>query len=73
VKAHLQSTALSYVTFFYKSDKLIEAVISHLHLNTLEEDIPDELVCLGFDVISVKQKSLTYRSLAEGTTTIPCA
>jgi hypothetical protein len=61
VKAHFDSTNMSYFTFFPKSLKPIKAVIRHLPYNTPAEDISDGLVEFGFDVISVKQMSSTRR------------
>ncbi|XP_023721037.1 uncharacterized protein LOC111871883 [Cryptotermes secundus] len=55
IKNFLESTNLSYFTFFPKSEKPFKAVIRHLPHNTPAEDISDILVSLGFDVISVKQ------------------
>jgi hypothetical protein len=69
VKAHFETNNLSYYTFYPKSQKLIKAVICHLHQNTPAEDIRNGLVDLDFDVISVKQMSTTRRS-PEGTTSI---
>jgi hypothetical protein len=66
VKAHFDSQNLSYYSFFHKSEKPIKAVIRHLPINTPAEDIAEGLVCLGFDVVSVKQMSPARRSL-EGT------
>jgi hypothetical protein len=45
--------------------KPIKAVIRHLPINTLAEDICDGLVSLGFDVLSVKKMTTTCRSPPE--------
>jgi hypothetical protein len=71
VKAHFDSTSMSYFTFFPKSLKPIKAVIRHLPHNTPAEDISDGLVDLGFDVISVKQMSSTRRTPDEGPKILP--
>jgi hypothetical protein len=55
IKTSLERNELSYYTFSAKSEKTIKAVIRHLPLHTPAEDISDELVSLGFDVVSVKQ------------------
>jgi hypothetical protein len=67
IKKHLESTNLSYFTFFPKSEKPIKAVICHLPSNTPAQDISDGLMDLGFDIISVKQISSTHRSPSQGT------
>jgi hypothetical protein len=69
IKAYLESNKLSYYTFFAKSEKPIKAVIRHLLLHTPAEDISDELVSLGFDVVSVRQMTTIRRNPPEGTTT----
>jgi hypothetical protein len=69
VKTYFESKNLSYYTFYPKSENPIKAVIRHLPVNTLAEDIAEGLVDLGFDVISVKQMSTACRS-SEGTTHI---
>jgi hypothetical protein len=61
VKSHFDTNNLSYYSFYAKSGKPIKAVIHHLPHNTLAEDISDELVSLGFNVISVKQMTATRR------------
>jgi hypothetical protein len=65
VKSFFDSQYFSYFTFSPKSDKPIKAVIRHLPLNTLAEEISDGLVDLGFDVVSVKQMTTTRRSSPE--------
>jgi hypothetical protein len=42
--------------------KRSKAVIRHLPINTTAEDISDGLMNLGFDIIFVKQMSITHRS-----------
>jgi hypothetical protein len=69
VKAHFETSNLSYYTFYPKSQKPIKVMICHLLQNTPVENIPSGLVELGFDVISVKQLSIVHRS-PEGTTSI---
>jgi hypothetical protein len=69
IRSHFQSHNLPYFTFYPKSQKPIKAVI-HLPFITPEEGISDGLVNLGFDVISLKQMSVSRRSPAEGTTTV---
>jgi hypothetical protein len=53
--------------FYPKSQKPVKAVIQHLPVSILAEDISDGLVNHGFDVISIKQMSTTHQSPAEGT------
>jgi hypothetical protein len=65
VKSHLETSNLSYFTFYPKSEMPIKAVIRHLSVNTPAEDICDGLVSLGFDVVSVKQMTTTRRSSTE--------
>jgi hypothetical protein len=67
IKKHLESTNLSYFTYFPKSEKPIKAVIRHLPSNTPDQDICDGLTVLGFDIIIVKQRSGTRRSPSQGT------
>jgi hypothetical protein len=67
IKKHLESTNLSYFTYFPKSEKPIKAVIRHLPSNTPAQDICDGLTDLGFHIISVKQMSSTLRSSSKGT------
>jgi hypothetical protein len=61
VKSHFDGQNLSYYSFFPKSEKPIEAVIRHLPHNTTA----DGLVSLGFDVVSVKQMTVTHCSPPE--------
>jgi hypothetical protein len=70
IKTYLEKNKLSYFSFFPKPESPIEAVIRHLPLNTPAEDISDMLLSLGFDVISVKQKTTTRRTPPEGSPTI---
>jgi hypothetical protein len=70
IRSHLDSSKLHYFTFFPKSQKPIKAVIRHLPHNTPAEDIPDGLVDIGIDVISVKQMTTTRQSATEEPTTI---
>jgi hypothetical protein len=67
IKKHLESTNLSYFTYFPKSKKPIKAVIRYLPSNTPAQDICDGLTDLGFDSISVKPMSSTRRSQPQGT------
>jgi hypothetical protein len=69
-KSYTEKNNLAYFTFYTKSLKPIKAVIHHLPLNTLAEDISDILVSRSFDIISVKQMTVTCHSPHEGTTTI---
>lgn len=66
VKFYAGNNDLAYFTFYPKSLKPIKAVIRHLTLNTPAEDIYDGVVSLGFDVINVKQLTVTLRSPPEG-------
>jgi hypothetical protein len=70
VKSHFDAHNLSYYSFYPKSEKPMKAVICHLPSNTPAEDISDELLSLGFDVISVKQMTATRWSHSDGSTTI---
>jgi hypothetical protein len=45
-------------------------VILYLPFTSHPEGIPDGLVNVGFDVISIKQRSVTRQSFAEGITTV---
>jgi hypothetical protein len=65
VKSYFNSHNLSYFPFFPKDEKTIKAVIRHLPQNTPAQDISDELVNLGLDVINVKQMTTTRRSPQE--------
>lgn len=56
---------MSYFTYFPKSDNPIKAVIRHLHLGTLMEDISKGFVELCFDIVNVKQMML-MRVIKEG-------
>jgi hypothetical protein len=66
IRSYFQGNNLPYFTFYLRSHKAIQAVILHLPSTTSVEDISDGLLDFGFDVISVKQISVTRRSLAEG-------
>jgi hypothetical protein len=70
VKSHFDTNNLSYYSFYPKFQKPMKAVIRHLPHNTAAEDISDGLVSLGFDVISVKQMTVTRWSPPEGSKTI---
>jgi hypothetical protein len=73
-KSFFFSKTLPYFIFFPKSQKPIKAVIRHLPSNTPAEEIYKALVKLGFDAISVKQKT-TSRRLPQKTPekeTSPC-
>jgi hypothetical protein len=48
----------------------IKAVIHHLPQNTPAKEISDTLVCLRFDVITVKQMTTTRRTPPEGASTV---
>jgi hypothetical protein len=65
VKSLFDSQRLPYFTFCPKSNKSIKAVIRHLPLNTLAVAISDGMVGLGFDVVSVKQRTTTSWSSPE--------
>jgi hypothetical protein len=69
VKSYFSTQNLSYYSFFPKSEKRVKAVLRHLTSNTPAQDIPDELVTLGFDVVSVKQMTTSRQSPSEGTAT----
>jgi hypothetical protein len=69
VKGHFEANNLSYYTFYLKSERPMKAVIRHLPINTPAKDIPEGLVDLGFEAISVRQMS-TARQSPEGTTAI---
>jgi hypothetical protein len=70
VRSHFESKIFPYFTFYPKSQKPIKTVIRRLPFSTLAGNISDRLVCLGFDVISIKQMSAIRRSPAEGTSTV---
>jgi hypothetical protein len=59
VKSHFTNNNLSYYSFFPRSQKPIKVVIRHLPRNSLAEDISDELVNQGVDVINAKQLTNT--------------
>jgi hypothetical protein len=65
IKSNLEENNLSFFTFCTKAEKSIKSVILHLPHNTPANDICDGLVSLGFDVISVKQRTTTRRSPPE--------
>jgi hypothetical protein len=65
IKSHFEGNNLSFYTFFLKSEKPIKTVVRHLPLDTPTENIFDELVSLGFDVVRVKQMITTLRSPPE--------
>jgi hypothetical protein len=56
---------MSNFTFFPISDNPIKAVIRHLPLGTLMEDISNSFVELGFDIVNVKQM-MSKRVIKEG-------
>jgi hypothetical protein len=64
IKSHFDRQNLSYY-YSAKSEKRIKAVIRHLLQDAPAEDISDELVSLGFDVVSVKQMTAACRSPPE--------
>jgi hypothetical protein len=68
VKSHFANNNLSYYSYS-KSQNPIKAVIRHFLPNTPGKNISDGLVNLGFDVINVKQMTMTRRSHSEGTAT----
>jgi hypothetical protein len=70
VKAHFDTSNLSYYTFYPKSEKSIKAVIRHLPYSIPAEDSTDWPVNLGSDVISVKRMAAIRRSPPEGSKTI---
>jgi hypothetical protein len=72
-KNYLENNNLSYFTFIPNSEKPIKAVICHLPQNTPAEDISDGLVNLGFDVIRVKQMTVTRQTPPDGTHTVNLA
>jgi hypothetical protein len=59
IRSHFESNNLPYFTSYPKSQKLIKAVIRHLPVSALAEDISNGLVNLGFVVINIKQMSTT--------------
>jgi hypothetical protein len=50
---HLYASTIPYCTFHPKSVKSVKAVIRHLPGDAATKDISDEIVALGFSVISV--------------------
>jgi hypothetical protein len=64
---HLQQNSLYFYTFLPKSEKPIMAVIRHLPGDTLAEDISNELVALGFSVVSFRQMKANRQLLQGGT------
>jgi hypothetical protein len=68
-KHHFEQNSLHFHTFHAKSEKSINAVIRHLPGDTPAEDISNELVALGFSVISVRQMTVN-RQLPQGGTQI---
>jgi hypothetical protein len=69
IKHHLEQNILQFCTFHPKSEKPIKAAIRHLPGDTPAEDISNELVALGFSVISVQQMTAN-RQLPKGETQI---
>jgi hypothetical protein len=69
VKSHFFNSNLPYYSFFPKSQNSSKVVIHHLPPNFHAEDISDELVTLGFDVVRVKEMTTTRPSPSKGTTT----
>jgi hypothetical protein len=69
VKSHLETNNLPYFTFYPKYLKPIKAVIRHFPMNTPAKDISEELMELGFNIISVKQMPYTLQSQSEETPT----
>jgi hypothetical protein len=65
IKSFLQKENLHFFTFHPKSLKAIKAVTSHLPSVIPAEEIYEALTDLGFDVMSVKQMTLSRRSLPE--------
>jgi hypothetical protein len=65
IKSFFLSKILCFYSFIPKSQKLVNAVISHLPSITPAEEIYEALVERGFDVISVKQMTITRRSPSE--------
>jgi hypothetical protein len=70
VKARFEMNNQHYFTFYPKSEKPLKAAICHIPVNTPAEDIAHGLLCIGFDVISVKQMTTTRRSPAGETTSV---
>jgi hypothetical protein len=54
IRSHFKNSDLPHFTFYPKSQKPIKASIRHLPVSTSAEDTSNELVDLGFDVITVK-------------------
>ena len=65
LKTHLENTKRNYYTFHPKDEKPIKAVIRHLPIDTLAEDIANELLAMDYKVHNVKQMSTT-RQQPEG-------
>jgi hypothetical protein len=70
INSHFNTRNLFYYSYYPISGKPPKAVIRHLPHNTSAEDISDELVSLGFDVIRVRQMTAARRSPSDGSTTI---
>jgi hypothetical protein len=62
VRSHFESNNLSFYSLYLKSEKLMKALIRHLPHYTLPEDMSDCLVNVGFDVLKVKEMTVTSRS-----------
>jgi hypothetical protein len=71
IKEYLISQNLNYFTFLPKFLKPLRAVIRHLPDNTPAEEIYEGLVKLYFDVISVKQMSITSWSQGLASINLP--
>jgi len=56
---HLNASKIPYYTFHPKSLNLVKAVIRQLPRDTPTEDIFNELVVLGYSVISIRQMTAT--------------
>jgi hypothetical protein len=65
IKHHFGNKQLNYFTFHPKCGKPIKAVICHLPSDIPAEDISQELTALGYNVISVRQMTVS-RSLPQG-------
>jgi predicted 3-demethylubiquinone-9 3-methyltransferase (glyoxalase superfamily) len=62
MKSYIEKNNLHYITFFPNSETPIKAVIRHLPPDTPAEDNSNSVEDLGFNVINVKQMTVTQRA-----------
>jgi hypothetical protein len=67
----LSQKGLPFFTYYTNGNKPVNAVIRHLHSNTSSEDITVALQELGYEIISVKQKTVERPSPEGEVTFIP--